>query len=133
VTFYDGTTVIGTGATANGIASFSSMLTPRVHYIKAVYPGDPTFNASTRVVKVQAFGKQSVTDLNVSPNPAIYGQSITLSAMVYPLTFPPFPQVPTSPTGTVKFRSNGYTIGTATLEDTFFGWDFPVPRSRNLL
>jgi hypothetical protein len=48
VTFYDGTLVIGTGATAGGLATFTtSSLTVKTHTIKAIYAGDATFRASS--------------------------------------------------------------------------------------
>ncbi len=48
VTFYDGSTEIGTGTTASGVASFTtSSLTVKTHHIKATYAGDGTFEPST--------------------------------------------------------------------------------------
>ncbi len=47
ITFFDGTTVIGTGTTASGVATFStSSLSAKTHTIKAKYPGDVTFKLS---------------------------------------------------------------------------------------
>src|SRR5260370_4917565 len=44
VTFYDGTTAIGTGAIANSVAKLAtSSLTAKKHTIKAAYPGGATF------------------------------------------------------------------------------------------
>jgi hypothetical protein len=56
VTFYDGSTEIGTGTTASALASFTtSSLTARKHTIKAEYAGDAIFKKSigkvTQVVK----------------------------------------------------------------------------------
>jgi hypothetical protein len=52
VTFYDGKTVIGTGATASGVATFTtSSLKAKTHTIKATYPGDDTFEPSSGSVK----------------------------------------------------------------------------------
>jgi hypothetical protein len=48
VTFFDGTTSIGTGTTASGIATFAtSSLTKKTHTIRANYAGDGTFKPST--------------------------------------------------------------------------------------
>jgi hypothetical protein len=48
VTFFDGTTTIGTGTTAGGMATFSTAsLTAKTHTIKATYAGDATFKASS--------------------------------------------------------------------------------------
>jgi hypothetical protein len=48
VTFFDGTTTIGTGTTASGIATFTtSSLTVKTHTIKATYAGEAKFKPSS--------------------------------------------------------------------------------------
>ena len=48
VTFFDGTTTIGTGSTASGVATFTtSSLTVKTHTIKATYAGDAKFKPSS--------------------------------------------------------------------------------------
>jgi len=48
VTFFNGTTMIGTGTTASGVAKFTtSSLTVGTHTIKATYAGDAKFKPST--------------------------------------------------------------------------------------
>jgi hypothetical protein len=48
VTFYDGPTAMGTGATAGGVATFiTSSLKVKTHTIVAKYPGDAKFKPST--------------------------------------------------------------------------------------
>jgi hypothetical protein len=48
VTFFDGTTTIGTGTTASGIATFTtSSLTAKTHTIKATYAGEAKFKPSS--------------------------------------------------------------------------------------
>ena len=48
VTFFDGTTTIGTGTTASGVATFTtSSLTVKTHTIKATYAGDAKFKPSS--------------------------------------------------------------------------------------
>ncbi len=52
VAFLDGTNEIGTGTTANGIATFTtSALAVGTHMIEASYPGDPSFKASDGKIK----------------------------------------------------------------------------------
>jgi hypothetical protein len=52
VTFYDGKTLLGTGATTSGVATFTtSSLTAKTNMIKAKYPGDDTFEPSAGTVK----------------------------------------------------------------------------------
>lgn len=61
VTFFDGTTKIGTGITANGLAAFStSSLTAKTHSIKATYAGDATFKTSSGTVKQVVTFDQSI-------------------------------------------------------------------------
>jgi Big-like domain-containing protein/VCBS repeat protein len=54
VTFFDGTTTIGTGTTASGVATFTtSSLTVKTHTIKATYSGDAKFKPSSgKVIQV---------------------------------------------------------------------------------
>jgi hypothetical protein len=48
VTFFEGTTAIGTGTTASGSAKFTtSSLTVGTHTIKATYSGDAKFKSSS--------------------------------------------------------------------------------------
>jgi hypothetical protein len=52
VTFYNGKTKVGTGATANGVATLTtSFSAARSHTIKASYPGDAFRKASSGMVK----------------------------------------------------------------------------------
>jgi hypothetical protein len=52
ITFFDGTTKIGTGTTAQGVATFTtSSLTAGTHTIKAKFPGYPFFKPSSGTVK----------------------------------------------------------------------------------
>jgi hypothetical protein len=60
VTFYNGKTELGTGATANGVASLTTSFSKAGKYtIKASYPGDPFRKASSATVKqvVEKAGK----------------------------------------------------------------------------
>jgi len=123
VTFYDGTAAIATGATASGVARFVSTLLPLVHHIKAVYPGDTTFNASSGVVTEEAFGKKTMLVLNSPGNPT-YGQPVTFWVMVFPEDPLPPPEYNAPPTGTIKFKANGYAIGSASLSEINVGTSF---------
>ena len=52
VTFFDGKIMLGTSATANGAATFTTFsLKAKTHTIKSTYPGDDTFKPSTGSVK----------------------------------------------------------------------------------
>ncbi|MBZ5656528.1 MAG: FG-GAP-like repeat-containing protein [Acidobacteriia bacterium] len=108
MTFYDGTTAIGTGTTAGGVATFTtSSLTVKTHSIKATYAGDTTFKPSSGMVTQVVVKDQTNTTLSSSLNPSIYGQPVTLTATVTPTG--PYPL-----TGAVTFRDGTLAIGTAT-------------------
>lgn len=110
VSFYDGTTLIGTGMTSSGATTFStSTLAARTHTIKASYAGDAMFRSSSgTVTQVVTLYPSSVTVPTTSRNPSIYGQSVTLSATV-------ISSAPLSPTGTVVFKNGTTSIGSATV------------------
>ena len=109
--FYYGATMMGTGVTADGMATFvTSSLSPKTYTIKAIYSGDATFKTSSGTVTHVAYGNPTGTTLSTNLNPSIYGQKVTFQAMVYSLN-PPYP----TPTGKVKFTWDRFTIGSATL------------------
>ena len=110
VTFYDGTAKIGTGTTTSGVAAFrTSTLTVKTHTIKATYPGDATFKASSGTVTQVVHLYPSTTSVPTSSlNPSTYGQSVTLRAAVTSTA-------PSTPTGTVTFKNGTTSLGSATL------------------
>jgi hypothetical protein len=110
VTFFDGATAIGTGATAHGVAKVdTSALTARAHTIKANYPGDATFMASSGTVTQVVNLYPSTTSRPASSlNPSIYGQSVTLTAKVVS-------SAGSSPTGIVTFKNGTMTLGSAAI------------------
>ena len=110
VTFYDGATEIGTGTTSGGVAMFStSSLSAKSHMIKATYAGDATFNSSTGMV-MQVVNPYTTTTtlLSASPNPSVYGQVVSVNAIVTT-------SGSTTPTGTVSFCNGASSLGTAIL------------------
>ena len=109
VTFYDGTSAIGTGTTANGLVTFiTSSLSAKTHTIKATYAGDVNFQPSTGTVKQVVNKYPTTTALSSSPNPSNFGQAVTFTATVTP-------SGPYAPTGKVKFFDGTTGIGSATL------------------
>jgi hypothetical protein len=109
VTFYDGTTAIGTNATTNGVAAFTtSSLVAKTHTIKATYAGDVNFHSSAGTVTQVVNKYPTTTALSSSVNPSNYGQAVTFKATVTPSG--PYP-----PTGKVKFFDGIVGIGSATL------------------
>jgi len=109
--FYNGKTIIGTGVTTAGVATFAiSSLPAKTYAIKAIYSGDTTFRSSSGAVTQVANGYPTSTSLSSSLNPSTYGQAITFQVFVFPMSYPFVP-----PTGKVKFVWDRFTIGSATV------------------
>jgi hypothetical protein len=107
VTFYDGTAAIGTGATASGVATFTtSSLTAKTHTVKATYSGDAIFKPSTGAVTQVVEKYSTTTTLTSNPNPSNLGQAVTFTAQVTSTG-------PSAPTGTVKFLDGSTSLGSA--------------------
>jgi len=120
VTFYNGTVVLGTAPLSAGAAALTTSSLPAgIFTIKASYPGDSTFVASTSPGLRQGVNSTTKaatsTTLVSSMNPSIYGQKVMFTATV--TTTGPLP-----PTGTIAiFWTDGSrrnTIGTATLNSS---------------
>ena len=108
VTFFDGTTAIGTGSTVSGVATFTtSSLKAKTHIIKATYGGDATFRPSSWTFQQVVNKYPTTTALTSSLNPSQFGQAVTFTAQVTS-TGP-------APTGKVKFLDGTTGIGSATL------------------
>ena len=113
VTFKDGTTSIGTGTLASGVATFATTALPvGSNSITAVYGGDPNFTTSTSGAITQTVDQSSTTTTLTKSTTGVvkFGQSITFTATVAAVS----PGAGTA-TGTVTFMDNGSSIGTATL------------------
>jgi Big-like domain-containing protein/ASPM-SPD-2-Hydin domain-containing protein len=108
VTFFDGTTINEIGAISGGAATFTtSSLAIGTHSITAQYGGDTFDNVSTSAAFIQHVLPASSTSLTASPNPSVFGQSVTFTARVTAISG--------TPTGIVKFEDAGTTLGTGTL------------------
>lgn len=114
VTFKDGTTAIGSGTVSGGVATFSTTaLAPGTHLITAAYSGDTDDVGSTSTALTQTVTQVgTTTTLASGANPANAGGSLTITATVAAAG-----GVTTGGTlgGTVTFKDNGATIGTATV------------------
>ena len=110
VTFYDGSTLLGTTTTTQGVATFiTSALSVKTHIIKATYAGDPHFKPSSGTVRQVGSLFTTTTTLSSSPNPSNYGQAVTLSAQVTTLGN-------STPTGTVTFKNGATSLGAAAID-----------------
>jgi hypothetical protein len=81
------------------------------HSISAAYTGDGNFNKVSSAVFTQTVNKPSATaTVSSSPSPSVYGQNITLTAIVAPLA-----PASGTPTGSVTFRDGTVTLSKVTL------------------
>jgi sugar lactone lactonase YvrE len=115
VSFYDGSTLLGSGTLALGVAHYAtSSLAVGSHSITAVYGGDGNFSALTSAVLTEVLTETAptaittTTTLTASPDPLSDGQPATLAATVTP--------APTgTPAGIISFYSGTTLLGTSTL------------------
>ncbi|WP_405583027.1 Ig-like domain repeat protein [Streptomyces sp. NBC_01190] len=112
VSFFDGVTLLGTATVIGGVATLiTSALTVGSHALTAVYSGSGSFTASTSPVDTQTVTQAATaTVLTSAPDPAVFGQTKTLTATVTPV----LPGGGT-PTGTVSFFDGVTLLGTATV------------------
>lgn len=112
VTFKDGAATLGTGALSSNLATFStSSLAPGPHSITAIYGGDTHYTSSTSSSLNQTVGNgNTTTTLRSSPNPSVFGQSVTFTASV--TAVPPAAGIST---GSVTLKDDMTSIGTAIL------------------
>jgi autotransporter-associated beta strand protein len=112
VSFYSGTTLIGTGNVSGGTAALSTTkLALGANSITAVYSGDSTNTSSgSSAVTVTTVQSNSSTLVTFSPSSPIAGQTVILTATVTAAD----PGSGT-PTGTVQFFNGSDSLGTANL------------------
>ncbi len=114
VTFYNGTTAIGTGSVnGSGIATLTTGALPvGTDTVTAVYSGDNDYNSTTSNPIAMTVSKDSgvavLTTSNATPSA---GQSVTLTD-----TLPVANGI--SPTGTVVFYSGSTALGTGTINSS---------------
>jgi large repetitive protein len=116
VTFYNGTTKLGTGILAptgatTASATFATTTLPvGTDQITATYGGDTNDFGSTSAALAQVVNTASTTTtLTASANPVIAGNSVTLTATVTATSGS------VVPTGTVDFMNGTTLLGTGTL------------------
>ncbi len=110
VTFFNGSTQLGTGTLASGVATYTAQSLPAgTDSLTAVYGGDSTYSASTSapvvVTVTSAAPAITTTTLTASSNSLPSGMSVVLKATVSP----------TAATGTVTFYNGSTNLGTDTL------------------
>ena len=110
VNFLANGTVIGAGTVnASGVAAFTTAtLAAGTYSITATYTGDANNGSSTSSpTSLTVSLATTATAITVTPNPALVGSAVTISAKVTGNGG--------TPTGTVNFIANGTTLNTATL------------------
>jgi trimeric autotransporter adhesin len=113
VEFLNDGTSIGTGTLIDGVATFvTSTLAIGDNTITADYSGDTNFTASTASAVTLPVASAATSTLTFSPSTSVYGQSVTLTATVAPIS----PATGT-PTGTAEFFDGTTLLGTGTLSD----------------
>lgn len=109
VTFYEGSTELGTGTISDGVATYTTTaLAEGTQTLTAVYGGDTTYEASTSAaisVVVSESLTTTTTTLSSSTTDTIYGASVTLTALLSA----------TAASGTVTFYNGTTILGTSTL------------------
>ncbi|MFM8931700.1 MAG: Ig-like domain repeat protein, partial [Gemmataceae bacterium] len=113
VTFSNGATSLGT-ATLDGAGkatlSTSTLAVGGPYTITATYAGAGTFTGSSGNVSQTVNKASTTTTVSGVPNPSVFGQSVTFTATVSPVS----PGAGTR-TGTVTFFDGAATLGTGTL------------------
>jgi hypothetical protein len=83
VSFYDGSTLIGSAAVNAGAAVFTTaVLSPASHNVSAVYNGDASFNPSTSSTLTQTVNVRPTTLVMGALAPVLYGGSRNVSITV---------------------------------------------------
>jgi hypothetical protein len=116
VSFMSGSTPLGTApVNPSGVATLTiTTLAVGNYTLTAQYSGDAIFlSSNSAVVSVTVSGQDGMTTTNLtaSPNPAIAGQTLTLTAAVQGAGS-------TVPGGTVNFMNGSALLGTATLDSS---------------
>src|SRR6266851_1301612 len=106
VTFYNGSTVIGTAPIVNGVATITVTTLPiGTDSITASTPADANYNAATSPATPVVVSKATpVVALTSSVNPAEFNQSVTFTAAV-----------PADASGTMTFRDGAVILGTGSV------------------
>ncbi len=107
VTFFDGSTGLGSGLITSGAATLSTAaLAAGSHSLSAAYRGDANDAPSASAVLTEVINavlNTTTTTLNASPNPATPGQTVNLTATISPVTAG----------GTVMFFDGATVLGSA--------------------
>jgi len=124
VTFYDGTTALGTATIVNGTASLTISLAPASHSITAIYNGDANFSSATSspvtvTIVAPDFGVSSPAPPQVIPPGASANFAISISSLAAQFTNPVTLTASGPPAGaTYAFNPNPVTPGAIGVNST---------------
>ncbi len=109
ITFYSGSTSIGTAALSSGVSTLNLTALPiGKDTLTASFPGGTNFVTSgSNPLSYNVARATPTVSLAVTPNPAIVGSSVTLTAIVSSTTG--------APTGSVVFSDGSTSLGTVAL------------------
>ena len=114
VRFWEGSVLLGSSSLAPAgpgaaQATFvSSTLSPGEHAVRAEYVGNFNFEGASTTTAQTIEDIGTVTGIESSANPSTFGEAVTLTAVVSPVSTG-------APTGTVTFTEGSTTLGTATI------------------
>jgi Bacterial Ig-like domain (group 3) len=112
ITYEDGSTVLAAVSLTNGQATYTtSSLSLGNHFITAAYSGDSNYPPGSTTL-VESVLYDSTATIASSANPSVFGQPITLTATVSPVS-----PGSTTPTGSVTFSYYTHFLGTVTLSN----------------
>jgi hypothetical protein len=113
IIFEDGTTILGSVVLTKGQASLTtSFPTQENHFITALYSGDSNYAAGSTML-VQWVRDLSTSAVVSSLNPSTFGQAVTFTATVTPVT-----SGNPTPSGRVYFMDGNSTLGFAALNSS---------------
>ncbi len=109
VRFLDGAVEIGSGTLSAGAAAFStSLLSGGLHVLTAAYDGSPGYETSVSPpVNHPVNPAATATNLSSAPNPSVFGDAVTLTAVVS--------SGAGTPSGTVTFFEGATVLGSQAL------------------
>jgi hypothetical protein len=108
VSFYNGTTLLGTAPIVSGVATLNvPSLPPGSDPITATTPGDANNNPATSPVTTTNVSKITPTLTVTTSGPSIYGTPVTITTTL-----------PSGTTGTVTVTSGGVTLGSGAVSPT---------------
>lgn len=115
VTFFNGTTNIGTSSLSDGTATLDVGSSPAVgaNSITAEYSGDSAFAADTSSPLIQTVLAPTITAVVSNENPALAGDDVVFTATVTGND-----GAGDVPSGNVEFFDNGTDLGGGELDDT---------------